>query len=47
MRSERKREWNSWSKDPNIDRKIKQQVMRNNFFLIIVIVIIIGGYLFK
>lgn len=43
MGSMRKRQRNSWSNDPKLDREIKQKVMRNNLFAVIVIIIIMGG----
>lgn len=47
MRYEHRRERISWSRDPELDRQIKQRVARNNMFMIAVVIIIIGCLMFK
>lgn len=37
----------SWSRDPELDRQIKQRVARNNMFMIAVVVVIVGCLLLK
>lgn len=44
---EQHRERTSWSRDPELDRQIKQRVARNNMFMIAVAIIIIGCLLLK